>query len=133
LLLPRGVSSRSDDHGEKEKAMWRANGTLRRLALVAALGIGLGGLALATPAQAGGIHVSIGLGIPAPVYVAPPPLVVAPAPVIVQPAPSVIYEPPVVVTPPYLGYWPHIPPGHAKRYYGYAPVYGYKAYKKHPW
>ncbi len=45
-------------------------------------------LALPLPASAGGVHVSIGLGVPvypAPVVVAPPPAVVYPAPVVVAP------------------------------------------------
>ena len=57
-------------------------------------------LALPLPASAGGVHVSIGLGVPvypAPVVVAPPPAVVYPAPVVVAPPPVVYGAPPVVV------------------------------------
>jgi len=42
--------------------------------------VGMASLSLPFPAQAGGVHVSIGVGLP---------VVVAPAPVIVQPAPVV--------------------------------------------
>src|SRR2546426_12316936 len=77
--------------------------------LVRALGVvtlvGITSLALPVPAQAGGVHVSIGVGLPvvvapAPVVVAPPPAVVYPTPVVVQRAPIVVAEPPVVVTEP---------------------------------
>jgi hypothetical protein len=111
--------------------MLRANGKVSRRALVVALGIVLGSVILATTAQAGGVHVSIGLGLPVPVYVAPPPVVVVPAPVIVQPMPGIIYPPPVVLTPPYIIYRSHMPPGHGRRYYGHHTVYGYKPYKYH--
>lgn len=69
-------------------------------------------------AHAGGLHISIGLplpplpplpgiriGVPTPVYAAPPvvyaqpaPVVTAPAPVVVAP-PAVVYAPPVYVAP----------------------------------
>jgi PXPV repeat-containing protein len=97
--------------------------------------------AMPQSAQAGGVHLSIGVGIPAPVYVGPPPVVVQPAPVIIQPAPSVVYPgvvfpPPVVYTVPYGVYGRPLPPGLAKKYYGHhhGPGY-YKIYKhgKHGW
>lgn len=46
--------------------------------------LGLASFALARPAHAG-VHVSVGIGLPVPVIVAPPPAVVYPAPVIVGP------------------------------------------------
>src|SRR6266446_6265902 len=49
--------------------------------------VGIASLGLPCPAQAGGVHVSIGVGLP---------VVVAPAPVIVQPAPVVV-PPPIIV------------------------------------
>jgi hypothetical protein len=48
--------------------------------------------------QAGGLHVSIGLGIPFPVLVAPP------LPVIIAPHPVVVYRPPVVIEQPHVVY-----------------------------
>jgi hypothetical protein len=85
-------------------------------------------------ADAGGVRLSIGIGVPAPVYVAPPPIVVQPAPVVVQPAPGlvypgVVYPPPVVYTSPYGVYGYPVPPGIAKQYRGYRPAHGYKFYK----
>jgi len=106
---------------ERRKATWWTRG------LLVSLGISIAALAMPLTAYAGGIHISI--GIPAPVYVAPPPVVVYPAPVIVQPAPGIVYPPPVVFSAPYGVYGHHLPPGIAKKYYGYHPVYGYKSYK----
>ena len=85
-------------------------------------------------ADAGGVRLSIGIGIPAPVYVAPPPIVVYPAPVIVQPAPGivypgVVYPPPVAYTVPYGAYGHPVPPVIVKQHRGYHPAYGYKFYK----
>ena len=73
---------------------------LQTLGIVTCLG--LAGIALPRPAHAGGVHVSIGLGVPLPVAVVPPPpVVVAPAPpVAVYPRPAFIQPPPVVVAPP---------------------------------
>jgi hypothetical protein len=80
--------------------------------LVRALGVvtlvGMPSLALPFPAQAGGVHVSIGVGLPvvvapAPVIVQPAPVVV-PQPVIVQRAPVFVTEPPVVVAEPRVVY-----------------------------
>lgn len=114
--------------------MPRTKGVLFSIGLLTCLGISLAGFI--APAQAGGVHLSIGIGIPAPVYVAPAPVVVAPAPVVVYPAPRIVYAPPVVVVEPYVVYKQHhLPPGLAKKYYGYHPVHGYKQYKpgKHKW
>ena len=67
--------------------------------------LGIASFALPSPVQAGGVHVSIGLGLPFPVVVAPPPpVVVAPYPVFVQPAPVIVAQPPVVVTRPRVVY-----------------------------
>ena len=70
--------------------------------------VGMASLALPFPAQAGGVHVSIGVGLPvvvapAPVIVQPAPVVV-PQPVIVQRAPVIVTEPPVVVAEPRVVY-----------------------------
>ena len=84
--------------------------------------VGMASLALPFPVQAGGVQVSIGVGVPfpgmvypAPVIVQPAPVIVAPQPVIVQRAPVMVIEPPVVVTEPrvvygypsYRGYYRH--------------------------
>jgi hypothetical protein len=86
------------------------------------------------PADAGGVRVSIGIGIPAPVYVAPPPVVVHPAPVIVQPAPrivypGVVYPPPVAYTIPYGVYGHPVPPVIVKQHRGHHHAHSYKFYK----
>ena len=94
-----------------------------------------GGLGLATwmvpsPAHAGGVRLSIGIGIPAPVYVVPPPVVVHQAPGIVYP--GVVYPPPVVYRGPY-GAYAYPPPvivkkhRHHRHHHHYA--HGYKFYK----
>ena len=89
--------------------MKRMSTLLRTFGVVTLLGIAT--LALPLPAHAGGVHVSIGFGLPFPVVVAPQPVVVVPqpvivqqAPVIVQPEPTVVYQPPVVVTEPQVVY-----------------------------
>jgi hypothetical protein len=102
---------------------------LMRLGMVICLGLGMAALAVPQLAHAGGVRLSIGIGIPALVYVAPAPVVVAPAPVLVYPPPAVVYQSPVVVTPPYFVDKHHFPPGIAKKYHGYRPAYGYKIYK----
>jgi hypothetical protein len=72
--------------------------------------VGMASLALPFSAQAGGVHVSIGVGVP--VVVAPAPIVVQPAPVVVpqpvvvQRAPVIVAEPPVVVAEPRVVYGP---------------------------
>ena len=102
------------------------------------LGVILATWAMPTPANAGGVHLSIGIGVSTPVYVAPLLLVVRPAPVIVQPAPrvvypGVVYPPPVAYTAPCDVYGRPLPPGLAKKHHGYYPgyypAYGYKFYK----
>ena len=85
--------------------MQRINTRLRTFGIVGFCG--LAALALPSPAHAGGVHVSVGFGLPGPVFVAPAPVVVAPQPtgvypappVYVQPAPVVVEQPPVVVQP----------------------------------
>ena len=93
------------------------------------IGLGLSIAALALPGHvlAGGIQISI--GVPVPVYVAPPPVVVYPEPIVVQPPPRVVYPPPVAFSVPYGVYGRPLPPGLAKKYYGYHPAHGYKFYK----
>jgi hypothetical protein len=65
------------------------------------IAVGTANLALPFPAQAGGVHVAIGVGTPA--VVAPAPVVVQPAPVVV-PHPVVVQPAPVVVAEPYVVY-----------------------------
>lgn len=65
--------------------------------------VGMASFGLPVLAQAGGVRVSIGVGVPvvvapAPVVVQPAPVVV-PQPVIVQRAPVIVAEPPVVAEP----------------------------------
>jgi len=105
---------------EEDSTMKRISTLVRTLWVVTLVGIA--SLALPFPAQAGGVHVSIGVGLPfpgvvypAPVIVQPAPVVVAPQPVIVQRAPVIVTEPPVVVAEPrvvygylyYRGYYRH--------------------------
>jgi hypothetical protein len=106
---------------ESRKAKWLTRSLF--------IGLGLSIVALAVPGQAlaGGIRISI--GVPAPVYVAPPPVVVYPAPIVVQPPPRFVYPPPVAFSVPYGVYGRPLPPGLAKKYYGYHPAHGYKFYK----
>lgn len=104
------------------------------------LAVSLLGMAMPLTARAGGVHVSVGLELPIPVAVVPAPVVVAPAPVlvqqppvliaqsapvIVQPAPAVVLEPRRVVYP------GHLPPGLAKKFYGYQ--YGHGEGFGKPW
>ncbi len=122
--------------------MKRVNVVLMTVGVLTFLGVSLIGLAMPTAAYAGGVSLSIGIGIPFPVAVAPAPVLVAPAPVVVQPAPVVVQPPPVVmyqepvmIAQPYPVYQPYavyprpLPPGLAKKYYGYRPVRGYKFYR----
>ena len=96
--------------------MKRIRTVLRTFGVVTLLG--LASLALPLPAHAGGLHVSIGLGLPFLVAVFPAPVVVAPQPVIVQSAPVVVVQPPVVVTEHRVVHAGWLPPGIAKKYYG---------------
>ncbi|MBI3302850.1 MAG: hypothetical protein HYZ72_12365 [Deltaproteobacteria bacterium] len=106
--------------------MKRANAVLWKLGVLTFLGVSLAGLAILPPAHAGDFHLSIGLGIPFPVAVVPTPVVVAPPAVIVQPAPVFAYSAPVVIAEPYIVRPHRLPPGLAKKYHGYHPVYGYR-------
>jgi len=89
--------------------MKRARGMLWRFGVLTFLGMGLVSLTIPWPAQAGGVHVSVGLGIPVPVVVAPAPVYVQPAPVYVQRPPVVVHQPSVVVAEPYAwqAYYPY--------------------------
>ena len=81
--------------------------------------LGIASLALPLTAHAGGLYVSVGLGLPVPVVVAPAPVVVTrPQPVIVQSAPVVVTRPPVIVGEPRVEY--------ERPYHG-----GYHRYWKH--
>jgi len=110
------------------------------IGVIAGLAVGMTIWLMPRPAHAGGVHLSIGVGIPAPVYVVPPPVIVQPAPVIIQPEPNyiypgVVYPPPIVYTVPYGVYGRALPPGLAKKYHRHHPGHGYKFYKhgKHGW
>ena len=106
--------------------MKRVNAVLWGLGVLTFLGLSVVGLAMPAPAHAGDFHLSIGLGIPLPVIVVPTPVAVVPSPVIVRPAPVIAYQPPVVVAEPYIVHPRGLPPGLAKKYYGYHPVHRYK-------
>jgi len=54
--------------------MKRAHGTLWRFGVWTFLSMGLMSLMIPWPAQAGGVHVSVGFGIPVPVVVEPAPV-----------------------------------------------------------
>jgi hypothetical protein len=120
--------------------MTRSKVSLLMVGVLVCLIVSIAAWVMPQPAHAGGVHLSIGVGIPGPVYVGPPPIVIHPAPVIVQPAPNVVYPgwtypPPVVYPVPYGGYGRQLPPGLAKKYHGHYPEYGHKFYKhrKHGW
>jgi hypothetical protein len=103
------------------KARWLGYG------LFVGLGLGVVALLWPEPVQAGGLRITI--GIPAPVYVAPP-VLAYPAPIVVQPPPHIVYPPPVVYSVPYGVYGRHYPPGLAKRFYGHHHhAHAYKFYK----
>jgi len=81
----------------------------------------LAALALLAFSAAASARIIIGVGIPAPVYVAPPPVYVQqqtpyygqPAPVYVQPQPT------IVIAPSYgWGYHPYYHPYYGRSYYG---------------
>ena len=109
--------------------MQHRNTVLRKYGILPFLGLSFLALAVPWSAQAGGVHVSVGFDLPVPVAVvpAPAPVVVAPAPVVVQRPPVVVYSAPVVVQRPPVVleeqrvlYRDHLPPGLAKKVYGYA-------------
>ena len=125
---------------KEERRMKRSRVLSWTVAMLVGLGISLVTWVMPAPADASGVHLSIGIGIPAPVYVAPPPIIVRPAPAIVQPAPGivypgVVYPPPGVYAVPYGTNGPPVPPiivREHRGYHGYHPAYGYKFYK-HGW
>jgi PXPV repeat (3 copies) len=81
--------------------MKRTSKLLRMFGILTFLAVA--SLALPLSSHAGGVHVSIGLGLPFPVVVAPQPVVVHPAPVIVARPPVMVAGPHVVYTHPYYG------------------------------
>jgi len=104
------------------------NTVLQKCSILVFLGMNLLALAIPWSAHAGGVHVSVGFELPVPVAVvpAPAPVVVAPAPVVVYrppvvvyPAPVVVRQPPVVLEERRVIYRDHLPPGLAKKFYGY--------------
>ena len=107
--------------------MQRIN-TLRRTCGIVGF-CGLAALALPRPAHAGGVHVSVGFGLPVPVFVAPAPVVIAPQPTVIYPAPPVYVRPaPVVVEQPPVVVQPQVVYGQPS-YRGYAYYGGYRR----PW
>jgi hypothetical protein len=104
--------------------MNRRRTLLWTVGILVGLGVSLTTWVMPPAADAGGVNFSIGIGIPAPVYVAPPPVVVQPAPVY----PGVVYPPPVAYTVPY-GAYRYPPPVIVKPHPGYYRAYGYKFYK----
>ena len=112
--------------------MQHRNAVLRKRSILTFLGLSLLALAMPWSAHAGEVHVSVGFELPIPVAVVPAPLpvVVAPAPVVVQrppvvvyPAPVVVRQPPVVIEEQRVLYRDHLPPGLAKKFYGYKHVH----------
>jgi len=84
--------------------------------------VGMASLSLPFPAQAGGVHVSIGVGLP---------VVVAPAPVIVQPAPVVVSQPVIVQRAPVIVTGPPVVVAEPQVVYGYPAYRGPYRYWKH--
>ena len=109
--------------------MKHRNTLLRKYGVLTFLGMSLIGLIVPLPARAGGVHVSIGVELPVPVAVFPAPVFVAPAPVIVRPAPVFVPQAPVVIEEQRVRYPGYLPPGLAKKFYGYQHVRGYGYYK----
>jgi hypothetical protein len=92
--------------------------------------VGMASLSLPFPAQAGGVHVSIGVGLP--VVVAPAPVIVQPAPVVVvQPAPVMIPQPVVVQRAPVIVTEPPVVVAEPQVVYGYPAYRGPYRYWKH--
>jgi hypothetical protein len=81
----------------------KCTGTLLRTLGIVTF-IAVASLVLPLSAHAGGVHVSIGFGLPVAVIAPPPPVVVALQPVVVQPAPVVVHQPPVVIAQPRVVY-----------------------------
>ena len=112
--------------------MQHRNTVLWKYSILPFLGLSLLALAVPWSAHAGGVHVSVGFELPIPVAVvpAPAPVVVAPTPVVVQrppvvfyPGPVVVQQPPVVIEERRVIYRDHLPPGLAKKFYGYKPMH----------
>lgn len=82
---------------------------MKWVALSGALVAALFGLTPPIPAEAGGVHVGVSIGLPLPVVIPAPPVVVAP-PVIVAPPPVVVTAPPVVVPAPPVAAVPSVFP-----------------------
>jgi hypothetical protein len=84
--------------------------------------VGMASLALPFPVQAGGVQVSIGVGLPFPGVVYPAPVIVQPAPVVVVPQPVIVQRAPVIVKEPLVVAEPRV-------------VYGYPYYRGsyRPW
>jgi hypothetical protein len=83
---------------EEDNIMKCMNTLVRTLGVVTL--VGMASLALPFPVQAGGVQVSIGVGLPFPGVVYPAPVIVQRAPVIVT-EPLVVAEPRVVYGYPY--------------------------------
>jgi len=108
--------------------MQRISTLLRTFGIVSFCG--LAALALPSPAHAGGVHVSVGFGLPVPVFVAPAPVVVAPQPAVIYPAPPVYVQPvPVVVEQPPVVVEPQVV--YAQPSYAGYPYY--RGYYRHWW
>jgi len=92
------------------------------------LGVAFLGLTTVTPAEAGGVDLSVGIGLPVPVVVAAPPMIVQSGPVVVSPPAVVVQEPPIMNGRP-------LPPGLANKYSGSPPPYGWKSQTRarHGW
>ncbi len=103
--------------------MQRMRMLLRTLSVVSFFSMAT--LALSLPAHAGGVHASIGLPLPVPVFVAP-------VPVLVSPPLPVVYPAPVVVGPGYYGYVGYRP-GYWRHHHHHRGYYGYHhGYWRHP-
>src|SRR6266487_1866046 len=120
LLLRRLWVFYCRSESQKASTVQEENSTMQRIStLVRTLGVvtlvGMTSFAPPLPAQAGGVHVSVGVGLP--VVVAPAPVVVQPAPVVVVPQPVIVHRAPVFVTePPVVVAEPRV-------------VYGYPSYR----
>jgi hypothetical protein len=115
--------------------MTRPSTRWQHLRLLIGSGLVSLGLAMVAPAQAGGVDLSIGIGLPIPMVIGPAPVVVTPSPVMIPPAPMVVSPPAVVVQEPPVVYGRPWPPGLAKQYSGYPPAYGrtWHRHKHHGW
>jgi len=96
--------------------MQRISGMLWRCGVLLFFGLTLVSL-MPWSAQAGGLHVDVGLSLPVPVVVAPAPVVVQPVPVVVPQPPVIVQQPSVVIAEPYPGrvYYPYYGHGWYKR------------------